>query len=178
MPIQKIVTVKKSGYRFIYKFRSINLIDNHFVMKKLILFFTLALYVGTSIAQEANKIAGIWWNDEKTTKIKVEQKGGKYIGTIVYMIPEKYENGQPPKDDKNPDPKLQNRSVVGLQILEGLEYDANKKEWKNGRIYDPKSGKTYDCYAWLENNDLLKLKGFVAGIRLMGRSSEWYRTQL
>jgi uncharacterized protein (DUF2147 family) len=178
MPIQKIVTVKKSGYRFIYKFRSINLIDNHFVMKKLILFFTLALYVGTSIAQEANKIAGIWWNDEKTTKIKVEQKGGKYIGTIVYMIPEKYENGQPPKDDKNPDPKLQNRSVVGLQILEGLEYDANKKEWKNGRIYDPKSGKTYDCYAWLENNDLLKLKGFVAGIRLMGRSSEWYRTEL
>ena len=110
--------------------------------------------------------------------IKVEKKNGKYIGTIVYMIPEKYENGQPPKDDKNPDVNLQDRSIIGLQILSGFDYDPNKKEWKNGKIYDPKSGNTYDCYAWMENDDLLKLKGFVAGIRLLGRSSEWYRTKL
>ena len=147
-------------------------------MKKLLLLFTLGLYVSAGIAQEAGKIAGIWWNDEKTTKIKVELKDGKYIGTIVYMIPEKYVNGKPPLDDKNPDSKLQNRPVVGIQILEGLEYDAKKKEWKNGRIYDPKSGNTYDCYAWLEKPDLLKLKGFVAGMRFLGRSSEWYRTEL
>jgi len=43
-------------------------------------------------------------------------------------------------------------------------------------VADPKSGNTYDCYAWMESNDLLKLKGFVAGIRWLGRSSEWYRT--
>jgi hypothetical protein len=30
----------------------------------------------------------------------------------------------------------------------------------------------------MEHDDLLKLKGFVAGIRLLGRSSEWYRTTL
>ena len=94
------------------------------------------------------------------------------------MIPEKYENGQPPKDDNNPDKKLQSRSLIGLQILTGFEYDARKKEWSSGTIYDPKSGNTYDCYAWMESNDLLKLKGFVAGIRMLGRSSEWYRTNL
>ncbi len=97
---------------------------------------------------------------------------------LLYMIPEKYENGQPPKDDKNPDPKLQERSVVGLQILEGFVFDAKKKEWKEGTIYDPKSGNTYDCYGWLESNELLKLKGFVGGIRWLGRSSEWHRTTL
>jgi uncharacterized protein (DUF2147 family) len=147
-------------------------------MKKIAILFILGLYALSGMAQEADKIAGIWWNDEKTTKIKVEKKDGKYIGTIVYMIPEKYENGQPPKDDNNPDESLQNRSLIGLQILNGFDYNASKKEWKNGTIYDPKSGNTYDCYAWMESNDLLKLKGFVAGIRWLGRSSEWYRTEL
>jgi len=147
-------------------------------MKKLIILFFLGIYSLASIAQEADKILGIWWNDEKTTKIEVKKVSGKYIGTIVYMIPEKYENGLPPKDDKNPDKKLQDRSLIGLQILSGFVFDAKKKEWKDGSIYDPKSGNTYDCYSWMEGDDLLKLKGFVAGIRWLGKSSEWYRTTL
>ncbi len=147
-------------------------------MKQLAILLILGIYGFAGIAQEADRIKGIWWNDEKTSKIKVEMKDGKYIGTIVYMIPEKYENGKPPKDDKNPDEKLRNRSLVGLQILNGFEYDSKKKEWTNGKIYDPKTGNTYDCYSWLENDELLKLKGYVAGIRLLGRTSEWYRTDL
>ena len=147
-------------------------------MKKLVILIILGIYAVTGFAQEADKIVGIWWNDEKTTKIEVKKVDGKYIGTIVYMIPEKYENGEPPKDDDNPDPALRDRSLIGLQILEGFIYDARKEEWSKGTIYDPKSGKTYDCFAWLENDDLLKLKGFIAGIRLLGRSSEWYRTTL
>jgi uncharacterized protein (DUF2147 family) len=147
-------------------------------MKKIAILFFLAIYTLSGFAQEADKIVGIWWNEEKTSKIEVKKEDGKYIGTIVYMIPEKYENGEPPKDDENPDEALRNRSVMGLQILGGFEYDANKKEWKDGTIYDPKSGKTYDCYGWLESNELLKLKGFVAGIRWIGKSSEWYKTTL
>lgn len=147
-------------------------------MKKLVILTILALYAMAGLAQEADKITGIWWNEEKTTKINVEKKNGKYSGTIVYMIPEKYENGETPKDKNNPEEQLRNRSLIGLQILSGFEFDEKKKEWKDGMIYDPKSGKTYDCYAWLENDDLLKLKGFVAGIRLLGRTSEWYRTEL
>ena len=147
-------------------------------MKKLAILFFLAIYTLAGFAQEADKIVGVWWNEEKTSKIEVKKEEGKYIGTIVYMIPEKYENGEPPKDDENPDEALRNRSIVGLQILSGFEYDAKKEEWKNGSIYDPKSGKTYDCYGWLESNELLKLKGFVAGIRWMGKSSEWYKTTL
>ena len=147
-------------------------------MKKLIVLLFLGFYVMAGFAQEADKIVGIWWNDEKTTKIEVEKKDGKYIGTIVYMIPEKYENGESPKDDENPDKSLRSRSIVGLQILSGLEFDVDDKEWDGGSIYDPKSGKTYDCYVWLESDELMKLKGYVAGIKWMGKSSEWYKTTL
>lgn len=145
-------------------------------MKKIVVLSALLIYTLTTIAQEADKILGVWWNEEKTSKIEIEKEDGKYIGTIVYVIPENYENGEPPKDDENPDESLRDRSILGLQILEGFEYDAKDEEWEDGTIYDPKSGNTYDCYAWLESNDLLKLKGFVAGIRWLGRSSEWYRT--
>ncbi len=144
-------------------------------MKKVALISLLILLAYAGFAQNADAISGIWWNDEKTSKIKVEKKDGKYIGTIVYMIPEKYVNGKPPVDDKNPNPALQSRSVVGLQILSGFVYNASKKEWASGRIYDPKSGKTYDCFARMEG-EVLKLKGFVAGMRWLGRESEWYKT--
>jgi uncharacterized protein (DUF2147 family) len=147
-------------------------------MKKLLAILILLVYTLGAMAQKAEDIEGYWWNDEKTTKIKVEKKDGKFVGTIVYVIPERYVDGKPPVDDKNPDPKFHSRSIVGLQILSGFVYNPSKKEWASGRIYDPKSGKTYDCYAWLDGNDLLKLKGFVAGIRWLGRESEWYRTTL
>ena len=104
-------------------------------MKQLIIFLVLGVYTLAGVAQEADKIVGIWWNDEKTTKIEVEKKDGKFIGTIVYMIPEKYENGEPPKDDENPEKSLRERSLIGLQILSGFEYDAKSNEWKSGLIY-------------------------------------------
>lgn len=161
---------------FIYLFIKIKFKND--IMKKLTILFFLAIYTLTGFAQEADKILGIWWNEEKTSKIEVKKEDGKYIGTIVYMIPEKYENGAPPLDDENPDEALRSRSIVGIQILNGFEYNDKDKEWKDGTIYDPKSGKTYDCYGWLENDELLKLKGFVAGIRWIGKSSEWYKTTL
>ena len=148
-------------------------------MKKLIVLFLLGMYAIAGFAQEADKIAGIWWNDEKTSKIEVKKVDGKYIGTIVYMIPEKYENGQPPKDKENPDPALRSRSIVGLQILSSLKYNSDDQEWQGGRIYDPKSGKTYDCYGWFNDDpNKLYLKGYVVGIRWLGKSTEWTRTRL
>ncbi|HHV04891.1 MAG TPA: DUF2147 domain-containing protein [Bacteroidales bacterium] len=147
-------------------------------MKKVILLFFLSFYFLSAMAQEAGKIEGVWWNEDRTIKIRVELKDGKYMGTIVYMIPEKYENGQPPKDDKNPDTALQSRSLIGLRILDGFVYNAKKNEWKDGTIYDPASGKTYDCFAKMVTNDLMKLRGFVAGMRMLGRTSQWFRTEL
>lgn len=143
-------------------------------MKKVALISILMLWVVAGFAQNADAISGIWWNDKKTTKIKIEKKDGKYIGTIVYITPEKYVNGKPPVDDKNPDPAFHNRSLIGLQILSGFVYNGSKKEWAEGRIYDPESGKTYDCFARM-NGEVLKLKGFVAGMRWLGRETEWYK---
>ena len=64
---------------------------------------------------------------------------------------------------------------MGLTIVKNFKYDSKKKRWVDGRIYDPKNGKTYDCFAWFEdgNYNSLYLKGYVAGIKALGRKTIW-----
>lgn len=101
-------------------------------MKRIVIFCFLSIYSLAALAQNVDKILGIWWNEEKTTKIEVKLVDGKYNGTIIYMIPEKYENGQEPKDDNNPDTALQSRSLIGLTILKGLCITPKKMSGKTG----------------------------------------------
>lgn len=146
-------------------------------MKKFGFVLLLSLFVAQTFAQDAKKILGVWWNAEKTSKIEVVELAGKINGTVIYINPEKYVNGEPEKDHLNPDPKLKSRSRLGLQILTGLKYNAEDKEWQGGRIYDPSSGKTYDCYAWFDKDqNVLNMKGYVVGIKLLGKSTTWTRT--
>jgi uncharacterized protein (DUF2147 family) len=146
-------------------------------MKRLGLVLVLSLLISRAFAQDAQKIAGIWWNEEKTSKIEVKEENGKFIGTVIHINQEEYVNGEPKKDNLNPDVKLRSRSRLGLQILSGLKFNASDKEWQSGRIYDLKNGKTYDCFAWCDQDtNILKLKGYVAGIKWLGRSTTWTRT--
>lgn len=145
-------------------------------MKKFTFVLVLGLFVSQIFAQNAQEITGVWWNAEKTSKIEVSEENGKFVGTVIFIIPEKYVNGQPQKDDQNPDVKLRSRSRLGLQILSGLKYNAGDKEWQGGRIYDPNSGKTYDCFAWFgKDANTLSIKGYVVGIKWLGRSTVWTR---
>jgi uncharacterized protein (DUF2147 family) len=146
-------------------------------MKRLGLILVLSLLISRAFAQDAQKIAGIWWNEEKTSKIEVKEENGNFIGTVIFIVQDEYVNGEPKKDNLNPDVKLRSRSRLGLQILSGLKFNASDKEWQAGRIYDPKNGKTYDCFAWFDQDtNILKLKGYVAGIKWLGRSTAWTRT--
>jgi uncharacterized protein (DUF2147 family) len=41
-----------------------------------------------------------------------------------------------------------------------LRYDAQKKEWVNGKIYDASSGRYWSSCAKLLQNGILKVRGF------------------
>jgi uncharacterized protein (DUF2147 family) len=144
-------------------------------MKKLLFTAIVILFVPVFLYAQASRIEGTWYNDDKTSKITIKKEiNGKYEGKITWLD-EPNENGKPKVDDENPDPKLQNRPIMGLTIVENFRYDSHKKQWVGGRIYDPKNGKTYDCFAWFEEGDYSKLylKGYVAGIKALGRKTIW-----
>lgn len=126
-------------------------------------------------AQSPDAITGVWWNAEKTSKIQVYEKDGKYYGKIVHLEEPNDAEGKPRKDKDNPNDKLKSRPLKGLVILSDLEYEGNG-EYDEGEIYDPKSGKTYSCSAKLVGKDKLDLRGYI-GFSLIGRTSTWTRAE-
>jgi uncharacterized protein (DUF2147 family) len=146
-------------------------------MKKLFLLLALTL-IGTAwLSAQADKVVGFWLTGEGTSQVQIYKgSDGKYYGKISWLE-EPNEDGKPKVDSENPDPALKNRPILGLPLLQGFEYDKKDKEWKNGSIYDPDNGKTYDCYMWFEDGDhsTLQIKGFVMGMRFLGRTTAWKR---
>lgn len=147
-------------------------------MKKLsllIMIMALGIFAGNkAIAQEfkANDVLGIWLNEDKDAQISIYQEGDKYFGKIVWLKnPIDEETGKPKTDDENPDENLRSVPTLGLIILKNFEFDED--EWNDGTIYDPKSGKTYDCYMiFPDGKEKLKIRGYI-GISLLGRTSYW-----
>jgi uncharacterized protein (DUF2147 family) len=146
-------------------------------MKKNILFFAAFLFLAFQSAAQADRIIGYWLTEEKDAQVQiVKSANGKYNGTIVWLDEPFEDDGSVKVDDENSDPKLQKRTIMGLPLLNNFVYDSKDKEWQDGTIYDPDSGNTYDCYIWFEEDqNVLKIKGYILGMRFIGRKSEWYR---
>lgn len=144
-------------------------------MRKLFLVSLLVLFGAALYAQDENKVVGVWLTQDGDSKVTISKDAkGKFNGEITWLK-EPLKNGKPKVDDKNPDPKLQTRPTLGLRLLSGFEYNKSDKEWVNGTIYDPKSGKTYKCYMWFEKDpNVLSVKGYI-GFSLIGREVQWTR---
>ncbi|GAB2502029.1 MAG: DUF2147 domain-containing protein [Cytophagales bacterium] len=138
------------------------------------LFLVLFVFlVGNALGQTENAILGVWYNTEKDAKVQIEKKGDAYFGKIIWLR-EPIRDGKPVVDSNNSDSKLQSRPILGMTILEGLKYSGGA--WKNGKIYDPKSGNTYSCELKLTNKGLLEVKGYM-GFSFIGRTVEWSKAE-
>jgi uncharacterized protein (DUF2147 family) len=131
-------------------------------------------------AAQGDDILGLWSNQEGDARIEIYLCGGKYCGKIVWIKEWVYpaddprgRAGQPRLDDNNPDQKLRNRPVVGLQIMDGFIFNGDD-DWTRGTVYDPKNGKTYRGRMTLVRADRLYLRGYVL-FSFFGRTTTWRR---
>lgn len=142
-------------------------------------FFIIAtLFIFTSLQaySQADRVIGIWLTEKQNSQVEIyKNAAGKYEGKLVWLKEPLDENGRPKTDKENPDASMRNRPLRGTILLRDFVYDERAREWKSGTIYDPENGKTYDAYMWLDGNNTLKIKGFVLGMRFMGRSTTWSR---
>ena len=136
---------------------------------------TLVLLCFTLFTAAHNKkIIGIWSNQEKTSRIEVFEENSKIFGKIVWLENNKNKDGTSPRTDyNNTKIELQKNKLIGTRILKNLHWDTEDKRWNKGEIYDPKTGKTYSCYAVLQNDGKLFIKGFVLGMSFIGKSTLW-----
>lgn len=127
-----------------------------------------------SLAQSADAVVGEWYTTDQRGKVDIYPCEDAYCGKIVWLKEPNNPDGSPKLDKENPDESLQDRTIEGIEILSGLEYDG-EGEYEDGEIYDPESGKTYSCLMRLKNGGSeLEVRGYV-GFSLIGRSEQWTR---
>lgn len=139
-------------------------------------FFLLFCAFGTMniYAQKGDDIIGIWHTEDEKSRIEIFKKNdGHYYGKVKWLKEPYEEDGKTIKvDDENPDPKLRNKPIVGLELLKKLEWDG--EEWDNGEIYDPQTGNTYSSMANMPDKNTIKMRGYM-GFSLLGRTTVWTR---
>lgn len=106
----------------------------------------------------ADAIIGVWLTQMRDVKIEIYHKADQYFGRVVWLEVPNDDEGVPLVDEKNPNPVLKNGPIFDMDILLGFVYD-NDGEW-DGKIYDPKVGKTYVCKLRISGLNL-KVRGYM-----------------
>jgi len=123
---------------------------------------TITLLLSTSLSPViADDPVGTWLTQNSDAQIRVARCGASMCGTIVWIKdPVDSRTGQPPVDEKNPNPSMRNRPLVGLRIFAMIgDGDGN---WSGG-IYNADDGQTYRGRIMLRGPEQLEVQG-CAGI--------------
>jgi uncharacterized protein (DUF2147 family) len=107
--------------------------------------------------EKASQVLGIWAS--KGTIFSITRNDKELHGEVIAMK-------KPRPDRKNPDPKLRDRLVIGLQLLR--DYRLKRGVWR-GKLYDPGSGGTYSSYLKLDGDGNLRLRAYL-GFALLGKT--------
>lgn len=143
-------------------------------LRSILVSIVLSLLFATVCSAQA-PIVGKWKTiDDETGKeksiVQIFEKEGKYYGKIVKLFLKESDN-QAPTCDKCPDTDdRKDQATLGMEILRGLVEKDGKFE--DGKILDPKKGKEYTCKLWIDENNNLVVRGYIA---MFYRTQTWLR---
>ena len=125
---------------------------------------------------KASIICGKWISSTKDLIVEIYPYQNTFRAKIVWFSGgvTKAKPMETMLDTKNPNPNLRNRRVIGLNVVEGIVYNARSKTWENGKIYEVQSGKTWDAAAHLDKDGTLKVKGYWH-VKLLGKTLTFKR---
>ena len=109
-------------------------------------------------AQVATDPAGIWLTQAGDARVKVSKCGSGICGVVVGLKqPIDPATGKPQVDDKNPNPALAKRPIIGLPLFSGMHATGPGK-W-SGQIYNADDGSTYASHVSVTGADTLRVEG-------------------
>lgn len=133
-----------------------------------LLLLAAALTMATVSAQARTPTVIGYWQTPSGAIVRIFPCGQK----LCIGIAELSRGNHPLTDTRNPDPALRSRPLCGLRIGEGF-LETDPQHASRGRLYDPKSGRTYSGQMTAEG-DLLHLRGYL-GLPIFGRTETWSR---
>ena len=124
-------------------------------------------------AARAETPLGLW--DADGSHIEIYHCGELLCGRVAALDEPLDKAGNPKLDGANPDPALRSRPILGMDLIADFSRKSDR-QWVNGRIYDPRDGKTYKCKMTLQKDGTLKVRGYV-GVSLFGKTVVWTRIE-
>jgi uncharacterized protein (DUF2147 family) len=109
-------------------------------------------------AQSGGDPSGTWLTQAGDARVRVSRCGGGICGVVVWLRePINPTNGKPQVDDKNPNPALAKRPMIGLPLFSSMQSTGPGK-W-SGKIYNADDGSTYASNVSVTGPDSLKVEG-------------------
>lgn len=143
---------------------------------KLVPVLALSAAAFASEAHASRPELGLWYDDSGQGAVEIyicAENANRLCGRIVWLQDPLNAEGVPKHDRYNPDPDNQGRPICGLPMIWGLALKSDGT-FDDGKIYDPKTGKTYDVALRLAQEDQLTVTGYL-GMKLLGKSFTWTR---
>ena len=113
-----------------------------------------------SNGQTGGEVSGIWLTQAGDAKVRVSKCGGGICGVVVWLRePINPATGKPQVDDKNPNPALANRPIIGLALFSGMR-PSGPNRW-SGQIYNADDGRSYASNISVSGPDSLTVEGCV-----------------
>jgi uncharacterized protein (DUF2147 family) len=139
-------------------------------MRILVLSGTILLAATASAAAQSADPVGEWLVEDGSARIKVvscpqAQNQPPSLWGVIWA------ETKPGVDAQNPEPSMKGRPMLGVPILINMK-QTQANLW-NGKIYDARSGSLYDSKISISRNDMLEVRGCVAGFLCGGQ--DWKR---
>jgi uncharacterized protein (DUF2147 family) len=114
-------------------------------------------------AQAGGDVRGIWLTQAGDAKVRVSKCGGGICGAVIWLKdPIDPATGKPQIDDKNPNPALAKRPMIGLPLFMGMRASGPNK-W-SGPIYNADDGNSYASNISVSGPDTLRVEGCVGAL--------------
>jgi uncharacterized protein (DUF2147 family) len=139
----------------------------------LLAILTTLLAVPSAKAMADGDPGGVWLTQAGDAKVRVGKCSGGICGVVVWLKdPINPATGKPQVDDRNPNPKLAKRPIIGLSLFRGMRPSGPGK-W-SGQIYNADDGKSYASNISVSAPGTMKVEGCVGA--LCG-SESWTRVR-
>ena len=129
----------------------------------IIAILTALLGAAPAKAQAGGNPTGIWLTQAGDAKVRVSKCSGGICGVVVWLKdPINPATGKPQVDDKNPNPSLAKRLMIGLPLFSGMQASGPNK-W-SGQIYNADDGNSYASNVSVSGPGTLKVEGCVGAL--------------
>ena len=124
--------------------------------------FVIAILISSNLFAESD-LFGYWLTPGSIVLI---ENCDKHLCAKIETI--FVEEGRDPKlilDENNKNKSLRSRTIVGINVLSGFSIDdIEQREFKGGKVYDPRRGREFKANIYLKDNGNLKVEGCLAFI--------------